>query len=189
MAPARGHPSLDDSLDLQRFVPVDGMDPRCRGEGPCGFAHENALADLPDVKYGNIRGNQNGKWVECGRCALRLGYWPKKGKPGKCKAPESPRAVRLALSAARAAGLWDRCTATDVKAALEVARGRPDQAKDRGSGRSGVSGQVPRAASWGPATAHSSEPPARSRAASNEPRKHVHLTLNAGPGTIVNINC
>ena len=102
---------------------------------------------------------------------------------------DAVRAVRRALSAVRAAGLWDRCTATDVKAAMEVARGRPDQAKDRGSGGSGLSGQVPRAASWGPATAHSSEPPARSRATSNEPRKHVHLTLNAGPGTIVSINC
>ena len=55
MARVRVHPCQDDSLDHLRFVPVDKMDPRFAGEGPCGLAHQfqtrplyaSAAADHP----------------------------------------------------------------------------------------------------------------------------------------------
>jgi hypothetical protein len=195
MARVRVHPCQDDSLDHLRFVPVDKMDPRFAGEGPCGFAHQCQIAlapvDLP--RHLKVGGNQHGKWLECDRCALRLGYWPKQDAPGHCARREHPGKVRRALNLVRDAGLWDRCSAADVKAALAAeSRGRGGGGAARRANDCQGEATVPRASSWGPT--RPVEPPlatTRQRAASCEPRngKCIHLTLTASPGAVVTINC
>ena len=189
MAPARAHPAKDNSLDHARFVPVDEQDPRFGGEGPCGLAHQTVAA-AADTEHGNVGANQHGKWAECGRCGLRLGYWPRVGARGQPARPDSPMTVRRALSAVRSLGLWERCSARDVKAALAAARSCGTEpagaaAKDPGAR------DARRANSWAPTRGSGGSGGScagRARASSLEPRKHIQVSLNVSPGAVVHIN-
>jgi len=99
--------------------------------------------------------------------------------------------VRRALSALRLRGLWDRCSARDVKAALAMARSCGTEpaggaAKDPGAR------DARRANSWGPmrgSGGSGSSCAGRARASSLEPRKHIQVSLNVSPGAVVHINC
>lgn len=172
----------DNSLDHERFVPVDEKDPRYGGEGPCGRAHQ---APAAEQEHGNVGGNQHGKWSECGRCGLRLGYWPRMGARGQPARPTSPTTVRRALATVRSLGLWDRCSARDVKAALV-------QARSSGAAKDPSSGDARRASSWAPmrgSGGSGGSSAGRARASSHEPRKHVQVSLNVSHGAVVTINC
>lgn len=79
------HPQLDSQVDQERFISTDTEDPRRQG-GPCHLAHkvvrdgEYYLEDFgkrtPHFQH-KYSGNPFGRWLDCGICGIRMGYWPK----------------------------------------------------------------------------------------------------------------
>ena len=197
-------------MDQERFIAVDEADPRQLGEGPCAALHQlgtpttspahpsrqkspTRLADAPrDIPF-VFGGNQHGRWVECGRCGLRLGYWPKRGALGRPAPAASPDLVRAALAAVRLQG-WGDCPAARVRAALLELRARP---AGRASGAAGAPSApsaapaAPRARSCGPATdpaaSERGRAPAPSRRRATSATVHVSLSAVASPGATVTV--
>jgi hypothetical protein len=100
--------------------------------------------------------------------------------------------VRRALSAVRSLGLWDRCSARDVKAALAAARSGGGAEPAGAAAKDPGARDARRANSWAP-TRGSGGPggscAGRARASSLEPRKHIQVSLNVSTGAVVHINC
>ena len=58
---------------------------------------EATLLDHADVEM-QFNGNQNGRWMHCARCDLRLGYWPRAPFSGQYSAVHNPGLVDAALA-------------------------------------------------------------------------------------------
>ena len=97
------HPAQDKTIDVNLFHAQDGLDPRCCG-GPCQQRHLRPAKphgeDLPALEFREWSGNRYARWVDCRRCGLRLGTWPKLGYTGEKRAQVDPRWVLRAFEEA-----------------------------------------------------------------------------------------
>ena len=87
-------PSEDPKIDLNEFQPVDSKDPRALGEGPCRtHAEIYATTDPQTLELLLMGGNGYGRWAQCRKCGLVLGYWPVHGCTGDSR--QKPKAVHV----------------------------------------------------------------------------------------------
>lgn len=93
------HPAYDADVNFQAAEAQKNTDPRCHS-GPCAETHEMPLTPrttaAPPQQHWDS--NQAARWLDCGKCNLRLMYYPKKGYTGNHRKTVSPQVVQLALN-------------------------------------------------------------------------------------------
>ena len=125
-------------------MPPDLKDPRVLGEGPCGLVHHchvhcSLRSGQGYLEYQSVDGvqedigsNQYASWINCAKCALRLGTWRRRraneGASGHSarsatlarRAP-APGLVRAALDNLRQRDTWpNHIRSKDVKDEIEA---------------------------------------------------------------------
>jgi hypothetical protein len=120
-------PCDDKEIDILRAVCGDPQDPRIAGLGPCDDAHQDKFnldikEKMPDILFWG--GNGYSRWVDCLRCGVRLGFWPKAGWVGKFRRSVNPEVVKEALEELMSEGKWESASGTDVKAKISQIEGR-----------------------------------------------------------------
>jgi hypothetical protein len=74
-----------------------------------------AITKVPEV----FGANQHGRWITCGVCGVRLGYWPRQGSKGATNRLVCPALVRDALAELRSTAKWPNdIIASDVQTAM-----------------------------------------------------------------------
>ena len=113
MPPKPWKPPMDDeTLDHDRAEGADQDDPRSQGQGPCEAQHRLLLEPADLVKeMANWGGNAYARWAECPVCAVRLGYWPKRGHTGKHRTQVNQCVVQLTNERIRSMNRWATCQA------------------------------------------------------------------------------
>ena len=107
------------------MIPQDPNDPRSLGEGPC--THQTAVTDQAEtVRNEHWGGNSAARWVDCGKCGLRLATWPKIGFTGRFTGEPSPRFVRNALQLLKGVDSGTKLDHVVVKNLIEELRLKKD---------------------------------------------------------------
>jgi hypothetical protein len=108
-------PCFDKTVKVEDMLPQSAWDPRTRGVGPCGKAHckptTPRASSLYDEAWG---GNAAAKWVNCKKCGLQLGYWPRAPHTGKFRHYPTVSNVEKVMAEILEKDLTDTITGVEV---------------------------------------------------------------------------
>ena len=123
-------PSDRSEIAMDRFIGPDPADPRLKGIGPCPKDFHDTFEGAMERNFSKWAwgGNQHAAWAECPKCALRLGYWPTKGRTGYRRLLDEPEVIEAACAAVESLGIpFEKMTLNVMK--REIAQAKLDLRK------------------------------------------------------------
>ena len=187
------HPADDPDVNFQAAEAQNSIDPRCHS-GPCAETHEMALTPRTSAAppQQHLDSNQAARWLDCGKCNLRLMYYPKHGFTGSHGKNLNPQVVQMALEETYDNPGWKhtdhklmRLTILKIEAELRIAGTYPTQKPEPKAKTTAKAKPAPRVQRGVPPTARaqSNGPRAKSSSSSAARRFRVHLPSVDPPGS------
>jgi hypothetical protein len=188
------HPADDPEVNHAAAEAQKSTDPHCHS-GPCAELHEMPLTPrtthAPPQQHWDY--NQAARWLDCGKCNLRLMYWPKHGFTGSYRRNINPQIVQMALEETFDSAGWKhtdhklmRLTIMKIEAELRIAGTYPTtkaEPKAKYTAKAKPAARAQRSAPP-PAREQSNGPRAKSSSSSAAaPRLRVHLPARDPPGS------